>query len=100
MDGTFESPYVIDGSLSSMESIDGSLSSMESIDGDINIPVKVDADVYSGSYTVVPAFEGQTLETKNKVMQDDVSIDAILVSKTINISGGNTVYIGGEINNG
>lgn len=52
---------------------------------------------YEGSYTVTPDFSGQTLETMNKHMTDDVIVEPIEVSRTSNPSGGTTVYIGGII---
>ena len=54
-------------------------------------------DVYDGSYTVTPAFSEQWLETKDKIMVDDVTIEPIMVSRTTNLSGGTTIYIGGII---
>lgn len=51
---------------------------------------------YDGSYSVVPRKTEQTLETKNKSMRDDVIIDPINYSETINPQGGNTVVIGYE----
>jgi hypothetical protein len=51
---------------------------------------------YDGSYSVVPRKIEQTLETKNKSMRDDVTIDPINYSETINPQGGNTVVIGYE----
>ena len=37
----------------------------------------VDRDPYTGSYTVVPADEEQTLATKNLRMTDDITVAAI-----------------------
>lgn len=51
---------------------------------------------YDGSYEVTPRKVGQILETKNKSMRDDVTIDPINYSETINPQGGNTVVIGYE----
>ncbi|MBO7449795.1 MAG: hypothetical protein J6U54_05440 [Clostridiales bacterium] len=56
------------------------------------------AEVYDGPYEVSPMFEDQTLHTENKLMEDNVIVDAIEVSRTTNPSGGTTVYIGGIIN--
>ncbi|MBR1810241.1 MAG: hypothetical protein IJ766_01155 [Clostridia bacterium] len=49
---------------------------------------------YEGAYEISPAFESQTLPTKGKSMTDDVTVEAIKVSRTTNASGGKTVYIG------
>lgn len=58
----------------------------------------IDADVYEGQYTVTPSFEIQTLQTKNKVLTNDIAVNAIEVSRVSNLQGGKTVYIGGIIN--
>ncbi len=52
---------------------------------------------YEGEYRVTPEFSEQTLKTKGKRMREDVTVDAITVSRTENQAGGNTVYIGGII---
>lgn len=57
-------------------------------------------DDYDGSYTVTPDWDPQTLETENKVMRANVEVDGIYINSVQNPAGGNTVYIGGEINYG
>lgn len=54
--------------------------------------------VYTGEYEVDPDFERTILETKNKVLTDDLVVNPIEVSRVSNTSGGTTVYIGGIIN--
>lgn len=56
-----------------------------------------EAEIYDGPYSVTPDFSPQTLGTYNKQMIGDVNVDAIGLSYTSNQQGGNTVYIGGEI---
>ena len=51
---------------------------------------------YHGDYEVDPRKVEQVLETKNKSMDDNVVVHAIYYAETINISGGNTAYIGLE----
>ena len=54
------------------------------------------AEPYSGDYVVTPApFAEQTLATKNKLMANDVTVNAIPYYETSNISG-ITIYIGGK----
>lgn len=48
---------------------------------------------YEGSYSVIPKVYEQTLETANKSMTDDVTVEEIPYSETSNPSGGNTVNI-------
>ena len=55
---------------------------------------------YTGEYVVTPSFDSQTLQTTGKIMRDDVSVEPITVSRTSNLAGGNTVYIGGIIEDG
>ena len=52
---------------------------------------------YDGDYVINPAFFEQTLETADKIMDADVTVNPIEVSRTSNPSGGKTVYIGGII---
>ena len=51
---------------------------------------------YRGPKEVDPRKVEQTLETKNKSMDDDIVVHAIYYAETGNLSGGNTAYIGLE----
>lgn len=51
---------------------------------------------YKGSYNVIPNWNEQVLETKNKVLKDNVTVDEIPKYKTENLGGGYTVIIGGN----
>lgn len=55
--------------------------------------VKTD-DIYNGDYNVIPRVYQQVLETKDKVMLNDVTIENIPLSRVINLSNGYTVTIG------
>lgn len=57
--------------------------------------VPTGGEPYTGEYLVTPDFTSQTLPTQNKVMRDDVTVEAIEVSRVSNTAGGTTVYIGG-----
>ena len=52
------------------------------------------ADWYEGEYEVTPQLTAQTLETKEKLMRDDVTVHEIPVTRTTNPHGGETVVIG------
>lgn len=54
------------------------------------------ADPYTGSYTITPKVDEQTMETRNKLMQDNVTIKAIPYRETENDLG-TTIYIGSEL---
>lgn len=57
---------------------------------------KVSGDAYEGPYDAIPSFDTQELLTKNKFLNDNVTVEPIPVSRTLNLSGGTTVYIGGQ----
>lgn len=55
--------------------------------------VKTD-DTYDGDYNVIPRVYQQVLETKDKLMTDNVTVEVIPLSKVVNPSNGYTVTIG------
>ena len=87
--GTVNANKVVSGTLSIAPKVTGSISGRI---GDHQYPV------YDGPYTAQPKFESQKLETKDKMMKENVEIEPIFVSKVTNLSGGTTVYIGGIFN--
>lgn len=54
-----------------------------------------DYEHYEGEYTFIPNFEQHKLQTKNKVMDSDLLVDSIPLTRVSNPSGGKTVIIGG-----
>lgn len=52
-------------------------------------------ETYKGDYTVIPKVEEQVMETKNKTMTDNVTVLKIPYSEVDNLSGGQTITIGG-----
>ena len=54
---------------------------------------ETNVDYYIGDYEVTPKVEEQKLETKNLLMEKDVTVHKIPFSKTSNNAGGNTVVI-------
>ena len=50
---------------------------------------------YEGEYNVIPTFDKHILETKDRTLLQNVTIEPIPIIKTSNTSGGNTVIIGG-----
>lgn len=57
--------------------------------------VYTDEEKYDGEYQVTPKFTEEILETKDKLMKENVTISPISVARVSNPSGGTTVYIGG-----
>ena len=51
---------------------------------------------YTGAYEVDPRKVEQVLETKNKSMRDDVTVNPIFYAETSNLGGGLTAIIGLE----
>ena len=56
-----------------------------------------EANPYTGDYTVDPDFDGKVLQTRQKYMRDNVTVNPIQVESVSNPAGGRTVYIGGII---
>lgn len=56
-----------------------------------------DIETYTGEYDIDPDFAQQVLETRNKLMADNVTVEPIEVQRVSNAAGGRTVYIGGLI---
>lgn len=80
--------------------LDGDFELLNILDGEFGNYMAVETgDPYTGEYVVVPkAFEEQRLATAHKVMTDDVRVLEIPYYEAGNVHGGNTVYIGGNIN--
>lgn len=57
----------------------------------------VEAEMYDGDYKVTPKTQEQILETKDKLMADDVTVRKIPFYETTNNTGGTTVYIASEV---
>lgn len=50
---------------------------------------------YTGETTVIPDFDQHILETANKLVSSDITVERIPVNEAINEAGGYTVWIGG-----
>ena len=51
---------------------------------------------YTGAYSVEPDVEAQVLLTKKRVMEDNLTVQAIPLHEVSNQDGGTTVVIGGN----
>ncbi len=70
-----------------------------SVESSVGITViEIEGEPYTGSYRVDPTFERQILLTRNKILTDNVNVAPIEVQRVSNLSGGKTIYIGGNIN--
>lgn len=59
--------------------------------------VVVGVEYYRGKYHVTPTTEGETLQTKEKYMTDDLTIDPVPRYDVSNTSGGTTIFIASEV---
>ena len=55
-------------------------------------------EYFNGDYEVIPKIKSQSLETKDKLMSKDLLIKSIPYYEVSNPQGGNTVYIGSDLN--
>lgn len=54
----------------------------------------VGGELYTGDYTVIPQTHPQTLNTQNRSMISDVTVEGIPYAEVSNTSGGTTAIIG------
>ena len=87
----------LSGAISSEGKISGTLTgiNMPIISGEISDDT-ITHNTYDGDYFVIPRKTEQTLDTENKFMAHDVTIDAINYSEVSNPAGGKTVNCGYE----
>lgn len=55
------------------------------------------AEVYDGDYDVTPQVTPQVLQTRQKLMREDLRVKAIPYYDVANLAGGSTVYIAAVI---
>lgn len=74
----------------------GTLEAAGQLTGTISLPDLTPPvhPIYDGPYEVTPHFYEQELQTKNKLMTDDVTVEIIPAHETTNPQGGLTVTIG------
>lgn len=87
-------PSRILGKIEPIPTLTGTLTTAKTISGTVSkYPVK--EVEFLGPYVVNPTFDEQVLDTDSKLMTADVTVKPIAVSRTSNLSGGITVFIGG-----
>lgn len=84
------------GTIHPIVQIRGSLSPAINLTGHVCMPDGY--DIYSGDYNIIPETFSQTIESKNKVMKNDVTIAGIPFYEVSNTEGGTTCIIGGKLN--
>lgn len=61
-----------------------------------HISITIGHEYYTGNYNVTPKIEQQVLETRDKLMSDDVTVKGIPFYEVSNPQGGTTFIIGGD----
>lgn len=90
---------VIEGQVSLSVPIDGYSSLNTTIDGQGNaifVTKASDADYYDGDYVITPRVDEQILQTREKLMADNVTVKEIPYYETSNING-TTIYIANSL---
>lgn len=94
-DGGLARIGTLKGKLSGVDTLKGRLTGVSSLKGKLTLGQVQTVEQYAGPYIIDPTFERQLLNTNNKLLTDDVTVNEICVSRVTNPSGGITVYIGG-----
>lgn len=86
----------LSGAISGTGKLSGKLTPQNTvISGEVSSDILA-AKKYPGPYNVVPRKVDQTLDTADKLLTDDITVDAINYSEVDNPVGGKTVNIGYE----
>ena len=85
---------VLVGVLMPSGSLSGSIRPAANLVG--KVAITVDHEYYVGEYDVTPKIEPQVLETRDKLMSDDVTVKGIPFYEVSNPQGGTTFIIGGD----
>ena len=105
MIATVEAGEILSGSLSESAALSGSIALESALQGAIgselvlggSVSMPETFDRFSGEYRVVPAVESKVLQTKDKLMGDDVTVESIPYYEVSNPAGGATIVIGDSI---
>lgn len=77
-----------------MDKLTGQIIRKLDVTGQVILPQRL--PIYGGEYEITPSVNSQSLDTKNKLLKEDIYIDAIPYSEVTNKSGGVTATIGFE----
>ena len=94
--GEIVQKQTLEGIVAKKHEIVGNVSGTAKLSGDISISntIIVDYDEFEGPYEVKPLIESQTLDTKDKLMKEDLIVQAIPYAEVTNTARGITVTIG------
>lgn len=92
--GSLSCEAALSGSIAATGTLSGSVSTSQTLCGSLSMPGSFER--YEGGYTVIPAVAAKSLSTKDKLMQDDVTVTAIPYYEVSNPQGGSTIVIGDD----
>lgn len=78
-----------------MDTMRGEMSAKDTLVGVVTYASTSEYPTYDGEVVAEPDFNGTVLQTSNKVLKSNITVNPIRVERTTNHSGGLTVYIGG-----
>lgn len=85
------------GSVTSGQLLTGKLSETTPVIGVVSVGSAFVPDIYDGDYIIVPkADEEQELQTKDKLLKENVTVKAVPYYEVSNLTG-NTVFIASEV---
>lgn len=99
--GKIDAREKLSGVISDNSSLFGEICDRKSIKGSACVPIRmlnIGIPDYEGTYEVTPMITSQTLNTENKRMTEDVTVNSVPYYEVSNIEGGTTVYIASEVN--
>lgn len=85
----------VGGRIAAVGSLNGDMTAKGRMSGKVKSAETKPLPYYEGEYELTPIWEDVTLETKQKSMSDNVTMQAIPYAEVDNPSGGVTVIIGG-----
>lgn len=87
----------ITGVVTLFQHLSGTISVSQGLTGKISLGYEIHPELYDGQYEAIPMTTGQTLQTRETFLTDDITITPIPYFDVSNTSGGSTIYIGSKI---
>ena len=84
----------VGGRIAAVGSLNGDMTAKGKMSGTLNYAKNKPLPYYEGEYVITPKFTEQVLETKQKSMSDDVTVEKITTLEVDNEAGGVTYIFG------
>ncbi len=94
LSGSLSESAALSGSIALESALQGAIGSELTLAGTVSMPETFER--FDGSYTVIPAVAAKSLQTKDRLMSDDVTVTAIPYYEVSNPQGGSTIVIGDD----